>query len=831
MNKVELYIEGQKVDLFKDESIVIQRSVKNYKELDKIFSDYSQSFTIPASRNNNAIMRHWYNTDVDQTSNPAAKKSARIEINQAFFKKGFIKFESAKLKKGVVDSYSITFFTALSNLKQIFGDDVLTDLPHTNAVPYNTFESALENRIQSNRVLLPMISPVRNWTLNALPDTNTINYNGFAAEDNENKYLKFSPSVEANGNLNLLNSAIIYKSTDPNSQADFNSSVIVNDQTANWQIKIYDRSNNYNLEYSSIIGTGNGSNSATISRPVIGQKELVYEFININKVEFGIASLAILNNEPTIWIYEYVSNGALLYEFKPAIALSSIIENIESKYGLTFSTNFFNTSAFTNLFMWSNREKGIGNHYTSNWTQITSPDYENDPNNIWKNASSYLEITPSDGDVINQVEVGIEVKTSLNKNASFPNPDAKLLVEINTNSSITYEEYDLNEGNNYRVAVNLTRPATGIQRVKFYVKSSFPERFKWVVFSPSSFLEVILYKDNVEFDNDGSCVFHFFDTTYIDNVTGETKAVNGGLPKQKVNDFFGGLIKMFNLVIEPDEVDDTLFNIQTLDDWYASGNTLNLTKYVDTESVEVNTISLFNTIKFEYEPTDQIIGKNFRENNTDIGYGDLQTKLVDEFGDPLGTSTFEIKAPFSNPSWQRLTNSASDSSVAPFLSELLVCPMIDSELKATNDKPFIFYYAGQYDISANTAYSVRKFYTSTTSVANKYELYNLCFQFDTSDNSFTNSLNFGAEINPFTLTQGSAVSPNIYNTYWNDYITDLFDNKTRKTTFKAILPLNTMINLKVKDTIQIGLKTYRINNMSMNLITGETTFELLNLIS
>lgn len=831
MIDLEVYIGNSKLDLFDDENVTLKRSVKNYREIDKLFSDYSQTFSIPASKNNNVIMEHWYNSDVQQTFNPSSKKSARLEINKHLFKKGFIKYESAQIKDGEIDSYSITFFTALVNLKEIFADDVLTDLPSTNVIPYNTYASALENRIQQNEVLLPMISPVRNWNLNPLPDTNTINYNGFAGADNENKYLRFTANTQANDNLDLLNSAVIYRSSDPNSQIIFTSNVVVTDQTTQWQINIYDRANNYNLEYSGFTGTGSGSNYATISRPATGQKELVFEFIYSPSCEFGISNFAIINNEAVIWLFEYGINGALLYEFKPALALSKIVDNIESKYGLTFSSDFLGTSAFTDLFMWTNREIGVGNHFVSDWSLINSPDAIIDPNAIWRNASNRLRITPSDGDVINQIEFKIGAKTSRITGSNFPKPVLTLLVEENLNGVFTYTEYQLEEdGVSDRIVLNFTRPTSGVQYIKFYVKSSFPEVYEWLIKSTSTYLDFTIAGKDREFDNDQSCQFHFFNSTYIDDVTGLTKSVNGGLPAMKVYDFFSSIIKMFNLVIVPNDNDNNIFEVLTLEDWYSNGDTVDLTKYTDQSEEEVMTISLFNEINFKYEPTTQLIGKEFSDNNTGVGYGDLKTSLIDSFGDPLGSDTFEVKVPFVNPSWNRLTNTASTTSIAPFLSELLVCLMIDSELKPINDKPFIFYYAGQKDISANTAYSVRKFYSVAPTLSDKYEAYNLCFQFNTDNDLFTNSLCFGSEINPLTLNDGSASSPSIYNTYWEDYITDIYNNRMRRTIVKTILPLGVILTLKVNDTIVIKTKSYRINDMTMNMITGETKFELLTLI-
>jgi len=45
-------------ELFNDEAISITSSIQNFRDLGKIFTDYSKSFTIPASSHNNKIVHH-----------------------------------------------------------------------------------------------------------------------------------------------------------------------------------------------------------------------------------------------------------------------------------------------------------------------------------------------------------------------------------------------------------------------------------------------------------------------------------------------------------------------------------------------------------------------------------------------------------------------------------------------------------------------------------------------------------------------------------------------------------------------------------------------------
>ena len=164
MISVELYIGDSRLDLFGDENISMNMSIKNFQNLDTVLTDFTQGFTIPASANNNAIMEHWYNYSVTTSFNPATKISGRIELNTIPFRKGVFSLDRAVLKNGRVDYYEITFYGGTANLTKLFGEDYLASLNlSTYALQYSSFNTAIANRVSSNNVLIPLISPVRNW--------------------------------------------------------------------------------------------------------------------------------------------------------------------------------------------------------------------------------------------------------------------------------------------------------------------------------------------------------------------------------------------------------------------------------------------------------------------------------------------------------------------------------------------------------------------------------------------------------------------------------------------------------------------------------------------
>lgn len=129
MNKVELYIDGFKAELFEDETIQLTQTIKNVRKLDTIFADFSQDFSLPAnSKKNQLIFRRYEDVNVANGFDNRVKHPASITMNGVLFKKGYIQINSVKIKNGSAQSYSIKFTGGLSNLKSVLKENKLSSL-------------------------------------------------------------------------------------------------------------------------------------------------------------------------------------------------------------------------------------------------------------------------------------------------------------------------------------------------------------------------------------------------------------------------------------------------------------------------------------------------------------------------------------------------------------------------------------------------------------------------------------------------------------------------------------------------------------------------------
>lgn len=164
MNIIQLYIQGQRMDLFPDETISVTSSIQNSRDIGKIFTDFSQSFTIPASKNNNKVLKHYYNTTIAEGSSVDARKKldGYIELNHALFKKGKIRVDGVKMKDSSPEVYKITFFGSTVTLPELFGEDKLSDVATLSAYdhPYDASQvkTGFQGSLESGNIVYPLIS-------------------------------------------------------------------------------------------------------------------------------------------------------------------------------------------------------------------------------------------------------------------------------------------------------------------------------------------------------------------------------------------------------------------------------------------------------------------------------------------------------------------------------------------------------------------------------------------------------------------------------------------------------------------------------------------------
>jgi hypothetical protein len=132
MQKIQLYIQGTRMDMFDDESVSITDTIKNVQDISKVFTAFSRSFNLPASKENNKIFKHYYNFDITGGFDARVRVSAEIQLNNISYKLGYVKLEGVSLKNNKAHTYKITFYGETISLKDTFGEDLLSSLSWLN---------------------------------------------------------------------------------------------------------------------------------------------------------------------------------------------------------------------------------------------------------------------------------------------------------------------------------------------------------------------------------------------------------------------------------------------------------------------------------------------------------------------------------------------------------------------------------------------------------------------------------------------------------------------------------------------------------------------------
>ncbi len=165
MLQLQIYFDGKQLDLFKDESIVLTQSIQDIKDIQKVFVPFTQTFNVPASKNNNKIFKHFYNFNI--VGFDARKKtSSELFLNYKLFKKGKIKLEGVQLRNNEPHTYKLTFFGNTVNLKDLVGEDKIAalgqlknytfDYNDTNIAAY--MANGLDVGEISDAIIIPLIT-------------------------------------------------------------------------------------------------------------------------------------------------------------------------------------------------------------------------------------------------------------------------------------------------------------------------------------------------------------------------------------------------------------------------------------------------------------------------------------------------------------------------------------------------------------------------------------------------------------------------------------------------------------------------------------------------
>jgi len=758
VQSIQLYIEGQRVDMFKDESVSITQSIQNVKDIAKVFTEFTKTFTLPASKANNKIFKHYYNFDITGGFDARTKKDATLELNYLPFKKGKIKLEGVDLQNRKPKSYRITFFGNTVTLKDLLGEDKLSALTELNK--YNQlFASAdLKRALQRN----PLTNST--GTVDSISGTSITDSSGFGT----------------------VSVGDLITNTSTNETTYITGTPVSTVLTLNEQI----------------FTAGQGYEIANhVLVPIITHTERLFYDSGDNTPNTGN-------------LFNHTGGGSHNHglawnELKYALRVHKIIEAIESRYGITFSTDFFNTSndVYHDLYMWLHRKKGV----VSSGTQVASfPNLVNGwtvgsgttvpsgrPSSSQMTSTSTLKWSLASGWTATAFQLSLTRTTSNPYDISITRDGVEIYAESNitdTSKTISLSSYIINLSS-YNVTLTYTSVLT----------------FTNIQWSTQAFLSGV-----------GGAVTTHDTGSYIAPADFEF-VISEQIPEMKVIDFLTGLFKMFNLTTFVEE-DGTIY-VDTLDDFYANKKSIStaydISEFVDVKSSQVNVALPYREVSFSYEDTDTFLAAT---HNQLFGqeWGRTEYTRTDDDGNIVDGSLYSVVAPFGHPKYERLIDIDTESQ-----TDIQWGYSVDDNQDSYIGKPLLFYpvYTNPSEvISFIDIVNPDGTYGTHSSISGSVNMPSNSVSF--SSGTSTANINFKLEKNEYT--GDSSFTGTLFENYYNTYITDVFNTKNRITKVKAYLPLRILLNFTLADRFDINGKRYKINSIETNLATGESNIELLN---
>ena len=644
---VGIYIGTEKLDLFEDENIYVRSSVARIEDITKIFTDTSNSFTVPASDNNNRIFKHWYNANINNSFDARKKVQGLIELNGLDYKFGLFRLEKVSMKSNIASSYTITFFGNLVSLKDILQDDELSGLDlSAYDFPYEHLE--VSQRLDTQSFDIPFTLSSKRYyfydSVNNLTTSNNIHYNG----------------------------------TNP-------------------------------------------------------------------------------------------QNGFLWSDAIGSVKNLKLIEAIESKYGITFSRDFFGTNEFENLyFMLSG---GDGEVYEL----VKGYEYTEDP---FLNASTgvFSWAGVNTGDIACVVTVGSGTPTYT-------------ITAVSDGVEFYKKSFTGGTGVNYIPASSL--PVLG--DVVFYISSSSPFEFKLTINRSGNTANST--KNN-----------HLLESNYV---------VSERMPKLKVIDYITGLFKTFKLIAIVKE--DGSIYVDSFANYYRKGRVWNsFERFVDFTSHDIARGVLNNEIEYNFKDSKGILGIAF-EDNTGSQFGNLEYRVLNDNGQLIDGTQLNIDVPFGTEVYTKLEDNAGvDSLGLQFLG------IYNEDLNSVDIEPHLHYINTEFNPTGfkmirddGTAF---QFIGNVNSVAHTLGFTSPVY-----------SSVFGEEFNEW---DGTLITRTIFSNHHQAYIESIFNENKRSYTFTAKnVSLEILNKIELNDVLEIRDEYYRIDSYDINIVTNEITFKLINAIN
>jgi len=185
MNKIRLKLTNEQryFDSFGNEEITYTKKTIDFEKPDKVINDFSSSFTLPASPNNNALFGHYYAVDFASPFNPYQKNEAELWVGNEIWSIGALQLQSVKMEMGKPSNYKVQFYSDVVNLKAALNGLTIDKLGWQDK-NHNVSRANMTNYLtgtEINGMRYPLASAESLWRWSGSNEENTRNIK--ASED------------------------------------------------------------------------------------------------------------------------------------------------------------------------------------------------------------------------------------------------------------------------------------------------------------------------------------------------------------------------------------------------------------------------------------------------------------------------------------------------------------------------------------------------------------------------------------------------------------------------------------------------------------------------
>ena len=159
----QLVANGQILDLFKDEEILLSDNVTGLFDLGVIPADFTRQITLPGTKKNNAFFEHVYDISVQSPDTFATniKVPAYLDFGGLYLSQGYLQLNKVNVYANkFIDSYEVTIFGAISSFAREVNRSFLTDLSSLSAYnhtsSYTNISASWNGDLFSGSIVYPL---------------------------------------------------------------------------------------------------------------------------------------------------------------------------------------------------------------------------------------------------------------------------------------------------------------------------------------------------------------------------------------------------------------------------------------------------------------------------------------------------------------------------------------------------------------------------------------------------------------------------------------------------------------------------------------------------